>query len=233
MKINCIAIDDEPLALKKISGFIARVEYLNLLRTFDDALEVAGFLKTNPVGLIFLDIRMKHLSGLKFLESVEHRPPVIISSAWDEFAVKGYELNVAGYLVKPFSFEKFLKTVEKVYTQVHTRKNETGHEFIFVKTEYRIEKVDLKDILYIRGMKDYLQIVTTNRNIMTLQTFRTIQQVLPDCSFQRVHNSYIVALEHIDHIERNRIKIAGELIPVSESYRDQFFDMLRKSRLLI
>lgn len=233
MKIHCIAIDDEPLALKKISGFIARVEYLNLVRTFDDALEVAGFLKTNKVGLIFLDIRMKHLSGLRFLESVEHRPPVIITSAWDEYAVKGYELNVAGYLVKPFSFEKFLKAVEKIYGQQHARQAESGPDCIFVKTEYRIEKVDLKDILYIRGMKDYLQIVTPTKNIMTLQTFRTLQQVLPEVSFQRVHNSYIVALEHIDHIERNRIKIAGELIPVSESYRDQFFEMLRKSKLLI
>ncbi len=234
MLINCIAIEDEPLALKKIKGFIGQVDYLNLMEGFNNAVDAIGFLKKNPVDLIFLDIRMKGLSGIQFLESLQIKSKVIITSAYDEYALKGFELDVADYLLKPFTFERFLKSVEKVYCQLdNVVSPNASAEFIFVKTEYRIEKVVLKDILYIRGMKDYLQIHTVDKNIMTLQTFRNLLDVLPETDFQRVHNSFIVSISKIEHIERNRLRIGKDLIPVSDSYKDRFFGILRERKMLV
>ncbi len=233
MKINCIAIEDEPLALKKIKEFIEKVEYLHLLEGFNNAIDAIGYLKNNKVDLIFLDIRMKQLSGIQFLEAIENKPKVIITSAYDEYALKGYELDVADYLLKPFSFPRFLRSVDKVYNQMCTLENKKTGDYIFVKTENRIEKVMLKDILYIQGMKDYLQIHTAHKKIMTLQTFSKLLNVLPSSDFQRVHHSYIVAISKINDIEKNRIRIGEVFIPISNSYKDAFYAILRDRKVLI
>lgn len=233
MRINCIAIEDEPLALKKISEYIGQIEYLNLLEGFNNAVDAIGFLKKNSVDLIFLDIRMKKLSGIEFLEALQTKPKVIITSAYDEFALKGYELDVADYLLKPFSFDRFIKSVDKVYNQLDVKVNNNSTDYIFVKTESRIEKIEIKDILYIQGMKDYLQIHTTDRKIMTLQTFRNILEILPPTDFIRVHNSYIVSISKIETIERNRIRIGKELIPISDSYKETFYGALKEKKILI
>lgn len=233
MKINCIAIEDEPLALKKIKEFIELVDYLNLLEGFNNAVDAIGFLKKTPVDLIFLDIRMKKLSGIEFLESLQIKPKIIITSAYDEYALKGYELDVADYLLKPFTFERFLKSVDKVYNQLSVLVSDSSNNYIFVKTEYRIEKIEIKDILYIQGMKDYLQIHTTDRKIMTLQTFKNLLEILPHVDFQRVHNSYIVSISKIENIERNRIRIGKDLIPISDSYKDKFYGILKERKILI
>lgn len=233
MRINCIAIEDEPLALKKIMEFIEQVDFLNLLEGFNNAVDAIGYIKKNSVDLIFLDIRMKKLSGIHFLESLQNKPKVIITSAYDEYALKGYELDVVDYLLKPFTFDRFLKSADKVYTQLNGLKSNIKSNYIFVKTEYRIEKVELKDILYIQGMKDYLQIHTIDRKIMTLQTFKNLLDVLPSIDFQRVHNSFIVAISKIENIERNRIRIGKDLIPISNSYKDRFFEILKESKILI
>lgn len=233
MRINCIAIEDEPLALKKIEEFIKQVDYLNLLDVFNNAVDAIGFLKEKSVDLIFLDIRMKRLSGIQFLESIKITPKVIITSAYDEYALKGYELNVSDYLLKPFSFERFLKSVENVYDELSTTKKEKNRSFIFVKTEYRIEKVELDSILYIQGMKDYLKIHTKDKKIMTLQTFKSLEDSLPKTDFKRVHNSYIIAISKIESIERNRIKIKDDIIPISDTYKKDFYQLLKDERILI
>lgn len=233
MKINCIAIEDEPLALKKIKEFIEQVDYLNQIQSFDNAVDAIGFLKKTHVDLIFLDIRMKKLSGIQFLESLQIKPKVIITSAYDEYALKGYELDVADYLLKPFTFERFLKSVDKVYNQLSEVLCDRSNSYIFIKTEYRIEKIEIKDILYIQGMKDYLQIHTVDRKIMTLQTFKNLLEILPQAGFQRVHNSYIVSISKIENIERNRIRIGKELIPISDSYKGNFFGVLKERKILI
>lgn len=233
MKINCIAIEDEPLALKKIKEFIEQIDYLNLLEGFNNAVDAIGFLKKNHVDLIFLDIRMKKLSGIQFLESLQIKPKVIITSAYDEYALKGYELDVADYLLKPFTFERFLKSVDKVYNQLIGIVSPNSNAYIFVKTEYRIEKIEIKDILYIQGMKDYLQIHTTNKKIMTLQTFKNLLEILPQIDFYRVHNSYIVSISRIENIERNRIRIGKDLIPISDSYKEKFYSVLKERKMLI
>lgn len=233
MKINCIIIEDEPLASKKLKAFVMQVDYLNLLEIFDNAVEAIGYLKQNTIDLIFLDIRMKRLSGIQFLESIQVKPKVIITTAYDEYALKGYELDVADYLLKPFTFERFLKSIDKIYGQLEGAKSHQPNAFIFVKTEYRMEKIILKDILYIQGMKDYLQIHTIDKKIMTLQTFKKIAEILPANNFQRVHNSYIVSISNIDNIERNRIRIGKDLIPISDSYKDRFYSILKDHKILI
>jgi two-component system, LytTR family, response regulator len=231
MKINCIAIEDEPLALRKIKEYIGQIDYLNLLEGFNNAVDAIGFLKKNPVDLIFLDIRMKKLSGIQFLEALQTKPKVIITSAYDEFALKGYELDVADYLLKPF--DRFVKSVDKVYNQLDVKANNNSTDYIFVKTESRIEKIQIKEILYIQGMKDYLQIHTTDRKIMTLQTFRNILEILPPNDFIRIHNSYIVSISKIETIERNRIRIGKDLIPISDSYKENFYSILKEKKILI
>ena len=233
MKIRCIVIEDEPLALKKIKEYVEQVDYLELLKEFNNAIEAIGFLKQTKVDLIFLDIRMKKLSGIQFLESIKSRPKIIITSAYDEYAIKGYELDVADYLLKPFTFDRFLKSVDKVYHQLIRFKNNIKKDYIFIKTEYRIEKIILKEILYIRGMKDYLQIHTTDRKIMTLQTFKNMLEILSPIDFQRVHNSYIVAIAKIESIERNRIRIGKDLVPISDSYKENFYKALKERNIMI
>ena len=158
---------------------------------------------------------------------------MIITSAYDEYALKGYELDVVDYLLKPFTFERFLKSVDKVYNQLNSLESNNSNDFLFVKTEYRIEKVEIKDILFIQGMKDYLQIHTIDRKIMTLQTFKNLLEILPQIDFQRVHNSYIVSISKIDNIERNRIRIGKDLIPISDSYKDKFYGILKEKKILI
>jgi len=233
MTINCIIIEDEPLALKKLSGYISKIDFLNLLSVFNNASDAIGYLKANTVDLIFLDIRMKGLTGIQFLESLNSPPKIIITSAYDEYALKGYELDVSDYLLKPFAFDRFIKSVEKIYRELTDSKSEQKPDYIFVKTEYRIEKIDLKNILYIQGMKDYLRIFTVEKNIMTLQSFRNFIHALPEKEFTRVHNSYIVSISKIESIEKNRIKIGEKTIPISDSYKDNFFNLLKENKYLI
>ena len=225
--INCIVIEDEPLARRKITEYIGMIDYLNLLDTFDNAISAISFLNKNRVDLIFLDIRMKRLTGIQLLESIDVKPAVIITTAYDEYAIKGYELDVVDYILKPFSIERFVKAVDKAYKYIDKTNSTQQTDFIFVKTEYRTERIDINNILYIQGMKDYLMICTTSKKIMTLMSFKNIIKLLPDNIFTRVHNSYIVAIPKIDSIERNRINIGDAVIPISNSYKDDFINKIK------
>ena len=239
MEINCIIVEDEPLAVEKLTGFICQVSFLKLIQTFDNGIDAIGFIKSNPVDLIFLDIQMDKFTGIQLLESLSKRPQVIIVSAYDQYALRGYEFSVTDYLLKPYSFERFIQAVDKVAENHKTRQQKqsfnqpVAEDIIFVKTEYRIEKIGLNDILYIKGMKDYQMIVTKCKKIMTLQSFSEIEKVLPAPSFSRVHKSYIVALNKIERIEHNRIKIHNELLPIGDTYKDRFYDTLRTFRNLL
>lgn len=225
MKINCIAIDDEPLALAKIVAFASKVAELNLLKTFDNAIDAISYLKENAIDLIFLDIQMEEFTGIQFLETVRQRPLVIITSAYGEYALKGFELNVADYLLKPYSFERFLQSVNKILDLLKPRENFKS-DFLFVKTEYRLERINFDQILYIEGKGDYLLIVTNTQKTMTLQNFKYFEEMLPAERFQRVHKSFMVANDKIESIERNLIKIKNQLIPVGSTYKEAFFKSL-------
>lgn len=227
---SCIIIEDEPLALERTKSFVNKIPFLNLCGTFDNALNGLFYLKSNKVDLLFLDINMDELSGIELLESSKIDSQVIITTAYQEYAVKGYELNVTDYLLKPFTFDRFIKAVNKAQENINQSLNNAPIGFIFVKTENRLEKINLSDILYIEGMRDYRRIHTVNKRIMTLQNFSELEKIIPSNIICRVHKSYMVGINKIESIERSRIKIADQLIPVSETYKDLFFQVINNRK---
>jgi DNA-binding LytR/AlgR family response regulator len=181
-------------------------------------------MKTNPADLVFLDIQMEQFSGLQFLESLQRMPQIIIVSAYSQYAVQGFEYAVTDYLLKPYSFERFLKAIDKVQIGAEIK---PVKDFIFVKTEYRMERVDFDDILYIEGQGAYLRIVTNKTRIMTLQNFKNMESQLPSNNFIRVHKSYIVAINKIENVERSIITIGKQRIPVGPGYREKFNNQIK------
>ncbi len=225
-KINCIIIEDEPLALERTRMYVQRLPYLELQATFENGVEALAFLRTHKTDLVFLDIRMDELSGIQLLEAVKIDSQVIITTAYPEYALKGYELAVTDYLLKPFTFERFLQAVDRAQQNLQKTETVPVKNFIFVKTEYRLEKLLLNELLYIEGMRDYRRIHTISKRIMTLQTFGDFEQEIPAEIICRVHKSFMVALDKIDSIERDRIKIREALIPISDTYRKAFFERI-------
>jgi len=221
-KYSCIIIEDEPLALEKTKDFVNKVPFLNLSATFDNALNGLTYLNNNKVDLLFLDINMDELSGIELLESSKINSQVIITTAYQEYALKGYELHITDYLLKPFTFNRFIQAVNKAQENLNGRNIEKQLDFIFVKTENRLEKIMISEILYIEGMRDYLRIHTLTKKIMTLQSFTELEQLIPSNLICRVHKSYMIAINKIESIERSRIKIADQIIPVSDTYKETF-----------
>ncbi len=225
-RYKCIIIEDEPLAMERTRTYVERVPYLDLSATFENSVEGLAYLQMNAVDLLFLDINMDELSGLELLESSRIDCEVIITTAYQQYALKGFELSVTDYLLKPFTFQRFLQAVDKARENLTRRSSTESVEFIFVKTENRLEKVTLADVLYIEGMRDYRRIHMVDKKIMTLQTFTELEQQLPPKQICRVHKSYMVALPRIEAVERSRIVIAGQRIPISATYRDTFFSLI-------
>jgi len=226
-KYTCVIIEDEPLALEKTKDFVEKVPFLQLSATFDNALTGLAYLNNNKVDVLFLDINMDELSGIELLESTKINSQVIITTAYQEYALKGYELKITDYLLKPFTFNRFLQAVNKAQENLSHRTSEPAPEFIFVKTENRLEKIMLNDIVYIEGMRDYRRIHTLTKKIMTLQNFSEFEKLIPPGMICRVHKSYMVALNKIVSIERGRIKIADQLIPISDTYKDLFYQLIQ------
>lgn len=240
MKIKCIAVDDEPLALIKISGYAEKIDYLDLCVTFDNALDAIQYLKTNDVDLIFLDVQMEDLTGIQMLETLDSRPYVILTTAYDEYALKGYELDVCDYLLKPFPFPRFLKACEKVFTllkdsETNSKSKVEGTklpvEYIFVKSGTQTFNIRLSEILYLEGMKDYVRIWTKDQKIMALLTFNKLEQTLAPPDFIRIHKSYIVSVSKIDSIERSRVKIGDTILPIGEKYKKDFERLIEKTKI--
>ena len=245
MKMNCIAVDDEILALKKIQRYADKIDYLNLLGTFDNALSTLGFLRENQVDLIFLDIQMDEFTGIQLLESLKNPPHIVLTTAYDQYALKAYELDVIDYLLKPIPFDRFVKAVEKVYArymkdktlqakekgQATTTNPEGKLDYAFIKSGNKTIKVYFDKILYIEGMRDYLLIKTEDAKIMTLQNFKKIQEILDPLKFARVHKSYIVAIDKIEYIENNSIRIKDKAIPISNTYKVPFSNLLNQKLL--
>ena len=242
MKINCIAIDDEPLALDKITAYVKRIGYLNLIETFSNAIDALAFLKTQDVDLIFLDIQMDELTGVQMLETINIKPKVIFTTAYDQYALKGYELDVCDYILKPISFQRFLQACEKAYDLLYPKKqadisipdpntSEVSKGYFFVKNGNITQKINFEDILFVEGMKDYLRIYTKNEKIMTLLSFKKLEEALPSKDFFRIHKSYLISLDKIDSIERNRIVIGEERLPIGDSYKKAFYKSIEKRKL--
>lgn len=225
-RYSCVIIEDEPLALEKTRDFVNKVPFLSLCATFDNALTGLTYLNNNKVDLLFLDINMDELTGIELLESSTINSQVIITTAYQEYALKGYELHITDYLLKPFSFNRFLQAVNKAQVNLSQRSADKQLDFIFVKTENRLEKVMINEILYIEGMRDYLRIHCINKKIMTLQGFSELEQLIPAHLVCRVHKSYMIAINKIESIERSRIKIGDRLFPVSETYKEAFLQLI-------
>lgn len=236
-KLTCYIIDDEPLAQEILEEYIAKVAFLELKGTFASPLEAAGSLQKDKPDLLFLDINMPDMDGLSFIPMLNPKPMIILTTAYDQYAVKAFDLEVKDYLVKPISFERFYKGVLRLYQEQNSRvqpeKNETKQEFkseqecIFLKVGHRLQKVALRDILFVEGMKDYLRIHTAEEKIMTLLNFAKLEELLPAQDFARVHRSFLVAIDKIDHIEKNRIRIGEQVIPISDTYADALHKKLK------
>ena len=231
MILKCIAVDDEPLALDIIKSYISRVPFLQLMKTFDEGISVIEYLSSNDVDLIFLDIEMGGFSGTQLLKTLQKKPNVIMTTAYRNYAVDAFELNVTDYLLKPFSFERFLKAVEKVYNllnveQKHPITNNSDNGYCFVKSSHKMVKVNFEDILYIEGMSEYIIIKTKTANIITLQSFKDIESTLPESGFIRIHKSYLVSLNKIDCVEGQYVKIGSKELPIGNKYKKIFLDAI-------
>jgi len=243
MKINCIAIDDEPLALDIIKAYCQKVPFLNLAGTFSNAIDTLEYLRQNSVDLMFLDIQMEDLNGIQLLNSLKNKPLVIFTTAFDQYAIQGFELNALDYMLKPISFERFVKGANKALEQMQKQTDASsekperhpvigGNTFFFVKTETRIEKVNAAEVLYVEGMGDYWRIVSKTRRIMTLMNAKGIEEILHEPGFCRVHKSFFVAIDKIEFVERKQIKIGEILIPISDTYQKNFFELIEKHKMM-
>ena len=233
MTLNCIIVDDEPLAIKLLKNFIEKTPFTQLLASFLDPMEAVGAIN-DDVHLLFLDINMPGITGLELSRLVSGKTRIIFTTAFREYALDSYEVNALDYLLKPINYTAFLKAVtkgkewfeqqERLSEMSPAHVQDAQRNFIFVKSDYRQVRVNLDDILFISGMKDYVRIhlASGGRPIIALSTMKAIEEKLPQNQFCRVHRSYIVAISQIESIEHNRIKIGDELIPISENYLDDF-----------
>jgi len=237
--IRTIAIDDEPLALQLVSSYIEKTPALELAGAFDNPIDAMEFLEENPVDLIFLDIEMPDLNGIEFARLLENKPKLVFTTAYEKYALQGIKLEAMDYLLKPFGYPDFLKAVEKVRKQIGYEKAankeeiSSNNEFLFLKSEYKIRRINFNDIIYVEGLKDYIKVYVNNQDkpIMSLNSMKAIESKLPAEKFMRVHRSYIVNLEKIDTVERSRIVYGKVYIPVSEQYKDAFQTFLNNNFL--
>ena len=238
MKIRCLAVDDEILALDLLGDNIAKVPFLELVKSCGSAMEALDILRTGDIDLLFLDIQMPDISGIQLLRSLPQKPLVIMTTAFSNYATEGFDLDVIDYLLKPYSFERFMKAVNKAYeyldlrerasAQPGTKKVMAAPGYLFVKADYRLYKIDLDDILYVEGLKDYVKIVTPGKPILSQISMKALEEKLPAGEFIRVHRSYIIAFRKIGSIQKHQVTIAGKDIPVGEGYRDELFKRIRE-----
>jgi two-component system, LytTR family, response regulator len=241
--IRCLVVDDEPLALHILEDYISKIPFLQLVKSTTNPIEALSLVQNGEADLVFLDVQMPELTGIQFLKISNGKVKVILTTAYSQYALEGYELDVVDYLLKPIAFDRFYKAAQKAQSVINPTtpanvpsnqdvpQKDLQNDFIFVKTEYKIQKVYLHDILFIEGLKDYISIYTPTERIITLQIMKKMEEALPEQHFVRVHKSYIVALNKIDSIERSRICIKDKIIPVGDTYRDQFFKIIEAKNI--
>jgi two-component system, LytTR family, response regulator len=236
MSIRCHIIEDEPMAAKLLQLYVSKLPVLELIAVSDNPLHALESLKANPADLLFLDIRMPEMTGLSLLEVLPNRPLAILTTAFSEFALESYELDVVDYLKKPITFERFVKAVGKAEQRLllsDPAKEKPGDavDYIFVKEGTRFVKVGLDDILYIEGLKNYVAIHTPGQKIISLQRLKALEDQLPADKFIRVHNSYIVAKAAIASVQENEIRVGAAKIPIGETYLKPFMDFINGRQL--
>lgn len=236
--MTIVAIDDEPLALKLITGYIEETPDLSLLRNFTNPLKASVFLKENIVDIVMLDIQMPELNGIEFTRQMNRGPKVIFTTAYKNYAIEGFKLEVVDYLVKPFSYQDFLKAIKRAEKLINLEKRsfeniESNNEFLFLRSDYKIRRLNLNDIQYIEGLNDYVRIhaASSREPIQSQVTLKTIESKLPAGKFMRIHRSFIVNLQKVETIDRGRIVFGKVFIPVGDKFKEKFEDYLRKNFL--
>ncbi|MBC8088212.1 MAG: response regulator transcription factor [Phycisphaerae bacterium] len=221
--MRCVLVEDEPLALERLRNYVSQLPLLQMAAAFDNAGDALAYLLTNPVELLFLDINLGGVSGIELLETSALNCQVILTTAHSDYALKAYDLKVADYLLKPFTFARFVQAVDRAIGNAAVVAHQPDRQYFFVKTEQRLERVRFAELLYIEGDGDYRQVQTLSRRIGTLEKFSELEvRIAPDIAC-RVHKSYMVALDKVESVERDRIRIRDKFIPVSASYRDAFY----------
>jgi DNA-binding LytR/AlgR family response regulator len=242
MSIRCLIIDDKPLAIDILADYAGKIPFLELIATTLNPIEGLSIASEQKIDLVFLDIQMPELTGLQFMKIAGKQCKVILTTAYSEYALDGFEHDVIDYLLKPIAFDRFYRAAEKALRILENGKSRSTEkninpdteeykqaEYLFIKTEHRIQKINLGDILFIEGLQNYININTMNGHILSLQTLKKIEEQLPQKEFVRVHKSFIIALRHITSIERSRISIGDQIIPVGDSYRDSFYKMVDRN----
>lgn len=235
--MKCVIIDDEPLAVELLEDFVKKVDSLELVKTFNNAIDAISVIEKMEIDLIFLDIEMPHFSGIDFINAIEKKPLIIFTTAYSNYAVEGFNLGAVDYLVKPIPFNRFLKSVlraqqifapKKLLTETATINTpEIEHDFMFVRAEYENVKINFADILFIEGLKDYVKIYTTDsKYTLTLISLLKLENLLSSKGFARIHRSYIINIKHIKSIQKNKVLMAEKRIPISESYKTSFFEKI-------
>ncbi|MCB0840494.1 MAG: response regulator transcription factor [Bacteroidetes bacterium] len=248
MKIRCVIVDDEPLALDVLEAYIDKIEDLELLARVDNAIEAFNLLNREKVDLLFLDIQMPKLTGIDLLKNISHPPNVIFTTAYRDYALEGYELNVVDYLLKPISFDRFLRAINKVYQintpvpvipQIKPQPSEpaapaTGYSdaFIYLKADKKMVKILLKEILYIESLKDYIRVKTISKSVTAYQRISYMEEKLPEDKFLRVHRSYIVSIDKVDAYSNPAVEIGDFEIPIGRNYRSAVLKALNHKNLL-
>jgi DNA-binding LytR/AlgR family response regulator len=231
--INCLVVDDEPIAREGMMEYVRQIDYLNPVAQCKSAVEAAGLLKKNKVDLIFLDIQMPKLTGIEFLKALADPPLVIFTTAYSEYALEGFELDVVDYLLKPISFPRFLKSVEKAQNYLHARNKEVSitENFFFIKCNGKIEKIMMADVIYIEAMANYVIIHTSQKKYITYITFTGIEDQLPSDLFIRIHKSFLVAISAIQTIDGNEVITVQMRLPLSKFYKNEVMTRI-ESRLI-
>ncbi|MFT3740763.1 MAG: LytTR family DNA-binding domain-containing protein [Breznakibacter sp.] len=238
MYITTIAIDDEPLALQLVESYVKKTPFLELAAVFDNPLDAMEYLASHEVQLILADIQMPDLTGIEFIRTLANPPKVIFTTAYEKYAIEGFKLNAVDYLLKPFSYEEFLRAAQKVrhlveleglsYAQI-----EGNNRFLFLKSEYKVRRINFNEILYIEGLKDYIKVFVAHEEkpILSLSSMKAVEQRLPAEQFMRVHRSFIVNLNQVHTVERLRIVFGKTYIPIGDQYKDKFQEFLDKNFL--
>jgi DNA-binding LytR/AlgR family response regulator len=228
--MRCIIIDDEPFAIELITFYVQQTPMLNLLGSFSDANHAIGFIQNHEIDLLFLDIQMPHINGIQLLKSLDKPPMVIFSTAFNEYAVEGFELEAIDYLLKPFDIKRFQKAVKKADELFSLKKaaEPQTEPFIFVKADYQMLKINISSILFIEGWDDYIKIYVSDKPILTLMSLKSIMEQLPHQEFVRVHRSYIVPIKKIESVRNKVIKIASKEIPVGSTYAESLYHLMNK-----
>lgn len=234
LKIQTIVVEDEPLAREGLLSYIREVDFINVIRICEDALEANKVLASEKVDLMFLDIQMPKITGIDFLKSLKNPPMAIMTTAYPNFALQGYELDVLDYLIKPFPFDRFLKAANKARDYFELKSKSSHHEksaddYFFVKCDYRYEKIHFKDILYVEGMENYIVIYTAAQKFVTLLRMKTIEETLPASDFMRIHKSFIVSVPAISSIDGNEVIVSGKRLPMSREKKSEIMERVIKN----